>query len=103
MLTTEQDDVGFQGALIIVFELDEGTRGFAPLFVRTGDHCGLQYCRVTVENIFDFDGGYVLAARDDDVLEAVLDFDIAVRVPDRQVASVEPAAFERFTCGFGVL
>ncbi|MNS14554.1 hypothetical protein D3C72_461750 [compost metagenome] len=103
MLTTEQDDVGFQGALIIVFELDEGARGFAPLFVRAGDHCGLQHCRVTIENIFDLDGGDVLAARDNDVLESILDFDIAVRVTNRQVASVEPTTFERFTCGFGVL
>ncbi len=53
---------------------------------------------MTIENVFDLDGGNVLAARDNDVLKAILDFDITVGVTHRQVAGMEPAAFERFAC-----
>jgi hypothetical protein len=52
-----------------------------------------------VQHILDFDGGDVLAAGNDDVLGAVLDVDVAVLVPDRQIAAVEPAAFKRFLAG----
>jgi hypothetical protein len=45
-----------------------------------------------VQHVLDLDGGDVLATGDDDVLGAVLDVDVAVLVPDRQIAAVEPAA-----------
>ena len=43
------------------------------------------------EHAFDFDRGDVFAAADDDVLEAVADFEVAVRMHDGGVAAVEPA------------
>jgi hypothetical protein len=49
---------------------------------------------VAVQHVLDLDRRDVLAAGDDDVLAAVLDLDVAVRVHDRQVAGVEPAARE---------
>ncbi len=58
---------------------------------------------MAIEGVLHLDGGNVLAAGDDDVLKAVLDFQVAVFVPYRQVAGVEPAATERFFGGFGVL
>ncbi|MNY34858.1 hypothetical protein D3C86_1692290 [compost metagenome] len=58
---------------------------------------------MAIEHPFKFDGGNVLAARDDDVLEPVLDFDVTVGMPDGQVTGVEPAALERFGSGGRVL
>ena len=46
--------------------------------------------------------GNILAAGDDDVLRAVLQLDVAVGVPHRQVAGVEPAASKRSTGGLSV-
>jgi hypothetical protein len=51
---------------------------------------------VLVERVLDLDGGDVLAARDDDVLRAVLELDVAVgcmtpRSPERNQPS--PSAF----------
>ena len=45
----------------------------------------------------------VLPARDDDVLAAVHDRDVPVRVPDGEVARVEVAATESFAGRLGVL
>jgi hypothetical protein len=58
---------------------------------------------VAVERLLDLQRGDVLAARDDHVLRPVLDLDVAVGVPDGQVAGVEPAAGERGVGGARVL
>ncbi|MNG93656.1 hypothetical protein D3C79_526310 [compost metagenome] len=55
-----------------------------------------------VQGVLDLDGGDVLATGNDDVLEPVLDLDIAVGMPHGQVAGVEPAATEGFGGGFRV-
>ena len=47
-----------------------------------------------VEHVLDLDRRDVLAARDDDVLGAVLELDIAVRVQHAEIAGMEPAALE---------
>jgi hypothetical protein len=44
--------------------------------------------------VLDFDRGDVLAAGDDDVLLAVADLDVSIRVRDGDVARVEPAALK---------
>ena len=67
----------------------------APLRVGPRDHGGLEHRRVAVERALDLDRGDVLAARDDDVLGAVLDLAVAVLVHHREVAGVVPAARER--------
>ena len=54
------------------------------------------------DRVFDFDGGDVLAAGDDDVLLAVAEFDVAVGMDDADVAGVEPAAAEGLLGGFGI-
>ena len=73
-------------------QLHEGARRLAPFLVGPRHHGGELRRRVLVERDLDFDRGDVLAARDDDVLLAVLDLDIVARVPHRQVAGVHPAA-----------
>src|SRR5258708_13001591 len=50
---------------------------------------------MAVQDVLDLERGDVLAARDDYVLRAVLDLDIAVRLHHREVARVKPAAAER--------
>src|SRR5215510_14742777 len=67
-------------------ELDEGAWRLAPLLVRARDDRGER----------DLDARDVLAAGDDDVLLAVLDLDVMVRIPDREVAGVHPPPGERF-------
>jgi hypothetical protein len=57
---------------------------------------------VAVERVLDLDRRDVLAARDDDVLRAVLDLDIAVGVGDREIAGMEPAAGKRLFGRFRV-
>jgi hypothetical protein len=52
----------------------------------------LQDGRMAHERLLDLDGRDVLAARDDDVLGAVAQLDVAVRVPHAEVARVEPAS-----------
>ena len=49
-------------------EGDEGAGGFAPLFVRAGDHGGFEHLRMAEDHAFDLDGRNILAAGNDDVL-----------------------------------
>ena len=102
MLAAPAGDVGFAGVLPAWLQGNERARGFSPLFIRARHHGGFKHCRVFVQGVLDFNGGDVLATGNDDVLEAVLDLDIAVGMPHGQVTGVEPAATERFGGGFGV-
>ncbi len=82
---------------------DERARAFAPFRIRAGDDRGFHDRRMAVKRLLDLERGNVFAARDDDVLGAILDLDIAVRVHDREVAGVEPAAVEALLGGRLVL
>ena len=55
------------------------------------------------QHALHLDRTHILAARDDDVLRAVGDLDIAVRVLEGDVAGAEPAALEGLGRGGGVL
>jgi hypothetical protein len=63
------------------------------------DHAAGGDGRVLVERVLDLDRRDVLAARDDDVLGAVLELDVAVGVHDAEVAGMEPAAGEGLVGG----
>src|SRR5690606_4411920 len=102
MLAAEAHDVLLADPLAGL-EGDEGAGCFAPLVIRLGDHCGLQYRRVPVEHALDLDGGDVLATGVAYVLEAVLDLHVPVLVPHALVAGMEPAALEGFGGGGRVL
>src|SRR5690606_39233586 len=69
-------------------QLDEGGRCLAPARIRLRDHAAGEDRRMGVEHVLDLDRGDVLAARDDDVLGAILDPDIAVRLEHAEVAGV---------------
>ena len=75
----------------------------APLRVRLRHHAATITAGMAVQHVLDFLRGDVLAARDDDVLRAVLDLDVAVGMHHREVAGVEPAAAERLLGGRRVL
>src|SRR6266581_7523509 len=87
------DDVGLRRRPSLL-EHDERLRHLAPLRVRHGDHRHLEHVGVARDRLLDLDGRDVLAARDDDVLLAVAQRDVAVGVHDGHVAGVEPAAAE---------
>src|SRR6266481_1183938 len=87
------DDVGLRRRPSLL-EHDERLRHLAPLRVRHGDYRHLEHVGVARDRLLDLDGRDVLAARDDDVLLAVAQLDVAVGVHDGHVAGVQPAAAE---------
>src|ERR1700757_2880764 len=72
-------------------ELDDGARRFTPFLIRLGDHCDDLDRRMFVQRVFDFDGGNVFAAGNDDVLGTILELDIAVWMHDAEIAGMKPA------------
>ena len=78
-------------------------RRFAPLLVRHADDRHFLHRRMPQQHAFDLDRRDVLAAADDDVLEPVADLDVAVRMDDRGVAGVEPAAAHRHRGRLGIV
>src|SRR3954471_18361731 len=73
-------------------KLDEGARRFAPLVVRLRYHGGGLHGGMLVERVLHLDRRDVLAARDYDVLGAVLELDVAVGMRHAEIAGVKPAA-----------
>ena len=78
---------------------DERTRGFAPFFVTSSDHGGLQNAGMFHQHALDFDGADVLAAGNDNVLRSIADFDISVGMFDREISRVKPAVRESLGSG----
>src|SRR5205807_1193085 len=96
-LAAERDDlVGGRGGPAA--ERDESFGSLAPVLVRNPDHRALENRRMSDDRLLYLDARDVLAAGDDDVLAAVTQLDVAVRVPHGEIPRVEPAAVECF-CG----
>src|SRR4051812_8160380 len=93
VLAAELEQLVLPGVLARL-ELDERLRALAPLLVRHRHDGDLGDRRVPGDRLLDLDARDVLAARDDDVLGAVAELDVAVGMPDREVARVKPAALE---------
>src|SRR5690554_1939376 len=68
-------------------------RPLAPALIRHADHGSFGNPRHLEDEPFEFDGRDPLAAALDHVLQAVGDAQIAVRIDDAYIASVQPAAF----------
>src|SRR3989440_6464504 len=101
VLPAELDDL-LLGGLPAGLERHEGLGPLAPPGVAHGHHGTLEHRGVLSHGLLDLARGDVLAPRDDDVLLAVAQLDVAVGVPDGQVARVEPAAAERLRTGVGL-
>ncbi len=78
-----------------VADADDRADLLAEPFVGHADDRGFGDVRVLVQRGFDLGGVDVLAAADDDVLQAVDDVEVAVGVETAEVAGVEPAVGER--------
>ena len=74
---------------------DVGLRHLAPLLVGDRDDRDFGDRGMIGQRLLHFDRRDILAARDDDVLHAVAQFDVAVGMHHGEVAGVEPAALER--------
>ena len=85
MFLAERDDV-FSRDAGAFFDFDKRARCLSPFWIRLGHDGNRQNGGMPVEHILDFDGGYVFATGDDDVLASILDFDIAIRVLNSEVA-----------------
>jgi hypothetical protein len=90
-------------ALGAVLQLDEGAGHLAPFLVRAWPPRRTAAPPGAHQRALDLDRADVLAARDDDVLRAVGDLDIAVGMLHGDVAGVEIAARESLGRGLGVL
>src|SRR5262249_11741533 len=75
-------------------ERHEGLRPLAPFLVGDGDDRALEDRGMPRHRLLHLDGGDVLTARDDDVLLPISQLDVAVGVPDPDVAGGDPAAAE---------
>ena len=75
-------------------QFDKGAGHLAPFFIGHRHNRDKTDRRMRIQSLFDLDGGDVFAARNDDVLGAVADLDIAIGVLHRDVAGPEPAVLE---------
>ncbi len=67
------------------------------------DDADFLHGRVAQQHALDLDRRDVLAAADDHVLDPIANLDVAVRVDDRGVAAVEPAAAHGLAVASGSL
>ena len=93
----ELDDVVLAGRGCAV-EDHQRLHRLSPLWVWHADYCHFRDSRVLVEAVLDFNGRYVLAARDNDILYPVRDRDIPVIFDISTVTGPQPAGVDR-SCG----
>ena len=78
-------------------------RCFAPFFMWEPDDRNLLHGRVSQKHAFDFDRRNVFAAADDDVFQAVANFDVTIGMHDCGVAGMKPAAAQRLLGRFRIV
>ena len=74
------------------FQHDEGFWHLAETLMRTGNNCNFEHRGVRIDRAFDLEAGYIFPTRYDDVLRAVFNFHIAIRMDHCKIAGMEPAA-----------
>ena len=74
---------------------DERFGTLTPLLVGDGDHGALQHSGMLGHRLLHFDGRDVLATGNDHIFLAVAQLDVAIGMPDRDIAGMEPATRER--------
>src|SRR5690606_21826516 len=84
----------FRAYLSIGFQLQKGAGRLAPAGVALGHHGRSEHRGMAIQRIFNLDRRDVFTTRNHDVLAAILDLHVAIRIRYRQVAAVEPAARE---------
>ena len=80
---------------VAVYGCVGGHRGYgylAKLCMRPAEYCRLAHCRISEENVFDFNGIEFYAVKIDEIIGAALEEDVAVFVYRRQIYGIKPAA-----------
>jgi hypothetical protein len=70
-------------------ECDECLGTLTPVLIRDGDDRALHDGGMFGYSLLDFNGRNVLAARDDDILLAIAQFDVAVGMPGCDITRAE--------------
>ncbi|BAS82160.1 Os03g0133650, partial [Oryza sativa Japonica Group] len=100
--TAERDDLVRRRACPVL-QRDERARRLAPVVVRPRHHRRVEHRVVAEQHRLHLDRADVLAARYDDVLGAILELDIPVRVAHAEVARAQPPAAHGLLRGRRVL
>ena len=93
----------FGGGGVVGLEPDVGLGHLAPFLVGDRHDGDFGDGGVIGQRLLHFDRRDVLAARDDDVLHAVAQFDVAIGMDHGEVAGVEPAALKGLGGGLGIV
>ena len=102
-LTAMLDQRRLRDPLCLRLQGDEGARRLPPSLVRARNNRRFEHGLVAVEGVLDLDARNVLAAGDDDVLGAVGDLDVAVRVRHARSPLWNQPALEGSISGAGVV
>lgn len=68
---------------------DKGGWRLSPTYIRTRHNGRHHYGGMKAQYVFNLEAGNVLASRNDDVLAAIFDLQIAIRILDCQISCVE--------------
>ncbi len=79
---------------------DDTNNRFTEIWVRHADHGAFQYSGLIIENQLDLFGVNVVTARDDKILVATNDMDVAIVVDAAQITGDEKAVVAQFGSGF---
>src|SRR3984885_16361054 len=66
-------------------------RDLSPMRIWSANHRSLEHGRVPAKDLFDLNGGDVLAAGDDDVLGSIPELNVSVRMANAKGARSEPS------------
>src|SRR5262249_40406499 len=86
------EDLGSQSE--VRFKDHERLRYLAKTLVRTGNNGSFQHSRMCVDDPLHFKAGNIFSAGNNDVLHAVLDFDITIGMKHGEIVCMEPSSSE---------
>mmetsp|Transcript_68116 Transcript_68116/g.134433 ORF Transcript_68116/g.134433 Transcript_68116/m.134433 type:complete len:265 (+) Transcript_68116:338-1132(+) len=84
-------------------QFQKGTWRLSPLRIIPSHDSGSCNLGVFVQNAFHLQGRDVLTSRNNDILRAILQLDVAVRVPNCQISGVKPTSLEGVACSGWIL
>src|SRR6476659_270574 len=82
---------------------NKGVRRLTPFFMWEPDNRNLLHSRVSQKHAFDFDRRNIFAAADDDVLYAVANLDVTIRMHYRGIAGMKPSTAQCLLCRYRVV
>ena len=79
------------GGVSAVAKTDPRHHLFAKLTIRHADHLHILHCRMLIQNFFDLTGTNILTASDYQILEPACNAKIAIGLPHRHIAAMQPS------------